>query len=114
MTDAPDAGSLLPLTPVVFHVLAALASEPRHGYAVAREVEELTAGKVVLGPGTLYGSLQRMTDAGLIEETGNPGDPGLHAERRRYYRRTPLGRAALRAESERLARTLAVVQERLG
>jgi len=114
MTDDLDPGRLLPLTPVVFHVLAALASEPRHGYAVAREVEELTAGRVVLGPGTLYGSLQRMTDAGLIEEADNPGDPGLHAERRRYYRLTPLGRAVLRAESERLARTLAVVQERLG
>ena len=114
MNAQPDPGPLLPLSPVVFHVLAALASEPRHGYAVAREVEELTAGRVVMGPGTLYGSLQRMTEAGLIEETGNPGEPGLHAERRRYYRLTPLGRAALRAESERLARTLAIVQERLG
>lgn len=114
MTEPPDPGPLLPLSPVVFHALAALASEPRHGYAVAREVEELTGGKVVMGPGTLYGSLQRMADAGLIEETENPGEPGLHAERRRYYRITPLGRAALRAESERLARTLAVVQERLG
>ncbi len=114
MTDAVDPGPVLPLSPAVFHVLAALAREPKHGYAVAREVEGLTAGKVVMGPGTLYGSLQRMTDAGLIEETDNPGEPGLHAERRRYYRITPLGRAALRSESERLARTLAVVQERLG
>jgi len=114
MNAQTDPGPLLPLSPVVFHVLAALASEPRHGYAVAREVEELTAGRVVLGPGTLYGSLQRMTEAGLIEETENPGEPGLHAERRRYYRLTRLGRSALRAESERLARTLAVVQERLG
>lgn len=106
--------ALLPLTATVFHVLAALASEPRHGYAVAREVEELSGGRIVMGPGTLYGSLQRMTDAGLIEEAANPGDDGQHVDRRRYYRITDLGRAALRAESERLARTLAVVQERMG
>jgi DNA-binding PadR family transcriptional regulator len=92
----------------------ALASEPRHGYAIAQEVEELTEGRIVMGPGTLYGSLQRMTDAGLIQETPNPGHEGLHADRRRYYRVTPLGRAALRAESERLLRALAVARERMG
>lgn len=114
MTDPTDLERLLPLSPTVFHVLAALAREPRHGYAVAREVEELSGGRLVMGPGTLYGSLQRMTEAGLIAEAENPGDDGLHAERRRYYRSTPLGKAALRAESERLARTLAWVQERMG
>ncbi|HSW28930.1 MAG TPA: PadR family transcriptional regulator [Longimicrobiales bacterium] len=98
----------------MFHVLVALATSPRHGYAVAREVEELSEGRIVMGPGTLYGSLQRMTDAGLIQETENPGEQGLHAERRRYYRITHLGRAALRADTQRLARALAVVQERLG
>lgn len=114
MSDARELDRILPLTPTVFHVLAALAGEPRHGYAVAREVEELTHGRLVMGPGTLYGSLQRMTEAGLIEEAPNPGDDGQHAERRRYYRITQTGRAALRAESERLVRTLAVVQERMG
>lgn len=114
MTGEPQLDRLLPLTPAVFHVLVALAREPRHGYAVAREVEELSAGRIVMGPGTLYGSLQRMCDAGLIEETPNPGEDGHHAGRRRYYRVTALGRAALRVESERLARALALAQERLG
>ena len=114
MTDASGLQELLPLTPTVFHMLVALAGGPRHGYAVAQEVEELTDGRVVLGPGTLYGSLQRMQDSGLIEETDNPGEDGLHAGRRRYYRVTPLGSAALHAESQRLARTLTVAQARLG
>jgi DNA-binding PadR family transcriptional regulator len=114
MTGHPELDRLLPLTATVFHVLAALVSESRHGYAIAREVEELTSGRVLMGPGTLYGSLQRMTDAGLIEEVEKPGADGRHAERRRYYRSTALGRAALRAESERLVHTLALVRERLG
>jgi DNA-binding PadR family transcriptional regulator len=105
---------LLPLSPTVFHMLVAMADGPAHGYAIAQEVEELTAGTVVLGPGTLYGSLQRMVSWGLIEETENPGDDSLHAQRRRYYRVTPAGTTALRAESERLARALDAVRERLG
>jgi DNA-binding PadR family transcriptional regulator len=114
MTGRPELDRLLPLTPTVFHTLVALASEPRHGYVIAQEVEELTEGRIVMGPGTLYGSLQRMTDAGLIQETDNPGDEGLHTDRRKYYRVTALGRAALQAESERLLRTLAVARERMG
>lgn len=114
MTRHPELDTLLPLTPTVFHVLVALAGEVRHGYAIAREVEDVTHGRISMGPGTLYGSLQRMTDKGLIEEGENPGHAGAHAERRRYYRITPLGRSALRAESERLARAIEVVQERLG
>ena len=114
MTGPKSLNDLLPLTPTVFHVLVALASGPRHGYAVAQEVEELTEGRIVMGPGTLYGSLQRMQDAGLIEETENPGEAGLHADRRRYYKMTPLGSAALQAESERLMRAVTVAQARLG
>lgn len=110
--DGLDA--LLPLSPTVFHMLVAMVDGPAHGYAIAQAVEELTGGTVVLGPGTLYGSLQRMVSRGLIEETENPGEEGLHAERRRYYRMTPLGTAALRAESERLARAVDAVRERLG
>jgi DNA-binding PadR family transcriptional regulator len=110
----PDLDTLLPLTPTVFHVLVALASEPRHGYAIAREVENITDGRITMGPGTLYGSLQRMAERGLIVEADNPGEGGQHAERRRYYRITPLGSEALRAESERLARAVDVVRERMG
>jgi DNA-binding PadR family transcriptional regulator len=114
MAGRSELDALLPLTPAVFHVLVALASEPRHGYAVAREVEDLTDGRLAMGPGTLYGSLQRMTERGLIHEVENPGEGGGHADRRRYYGITPLGRAALSAESERLTRAVAVARERLG
>ncbi|MBW3534015.1 MAG: PadR family transcriptional regulator [Gemmatimonadetes bacterium] len=105
--------SLLPLTPVVFHVLLALARGPAHGYAIAGEVEEVTSGRVRMGPGTLYGSLQRMRDEGLLEEAENPGEEGAHAGRRRYYALTPLGRAALRAEGERLGKAARLVAARL-
>jgi DNA-binding PadR family transcriptional regulator len=114
MTDEAELDRLLPLTPTVFHMLVALAGGPRHGYAIAREVEALSDGRIVMGPGTLYGSLQRSVLAGVIEEAENPGDDGLHAERRRYYALTPLGSAALRAESARLLHTASVAQERLG
>ena len=114
VTHARDFESLLPLTPTAFHVLLAMASGPRHGYAIAREVEELTDGRIVMGPGTLYGSLQRMVASGLIEETDNPREKGLHARRRRYYRMTPVGSMALRSESEWLLRAVNVAQERLG
>lgn len=114
MTDRTALERVLPLTSTVFHVLVALAQGPRHGYAIAREVDDLSDGRVVMGPGTLYGSLQRMQESGLIEETENPGEDGLHAERRRYYRMTALGSAALRSESERLLRTANVARERLG
>jgi DNA-binding PadR family transcriptional regulator len=114
MTDQTKLDELLPLSQTAFHVLVVLANGPRHGYGVAQEVEELTEGRLVMGPGTLYGSLQRMLASGLIEEAKNPGEEGLHAERRRYYRMTPVGSAALRAESTRLMRTAAVAQQRLG
>lgn len=115
MSRSPDdLDGVLPLTPTVFHILVALARGPGHGYAVAQEVEELTDGRIVMGPGTLYGSLQRMVAAGLIEEAENPGDEGLHSERRRYYRLTAMGGAALRSESERLMRAARVARERLG
>jgi DNA-binding PadR family transcriptional regulator len=114
MTDESKLNDLLPLTPTVFHVLVALASGPRHGYGVAQEVEELTEGRIIMGPGTLYGSLRRMLRSGLITEAENPGEEDLHAERRLYYRMTPVGSAALQAESTRLMRTASLAQERLG
>ena len=114
MTDPSKLDELLPLTPTAFHVLVALANGPRHGYGVAREVEELTEGRIVMGPGTLYGTLRRMLGSGLIDEAENPGEEGLHAERRRYYEMTPLGGAALHSESTRLLRAAVVAQERLG
>jgi len=114
MTQDDALDRVLPLSPTAFHILVSLADGPSHGYAVAREVEELTEGRIVMGPGTLYGSLQRMVAAGLIEEAANPGEAGLHAERRRYYRTTQLGSAALRSESDRLLRAVSLARERLG
>jgi len=114
MSSDQDLAEVLPLSPIAFHVLVALAQAPRHGYGIAQEVEELTEGRIVMGPGTLYGSLQRLTGAELICEAENPGEEGLHAKRRRYYRMTALGSAALAAESTRLLRTARLAQERLG
>jgi len=114
VTHSTELDSLLPLSQTAFHVLVAIAHGPRHGYAIAQDVEELTDGRIVMGPGTLYGSIQRMVAAGLIEEAENPGEEGLHAGRRRYYRMTPIGGSALRAESERLLRAVNLAQERLG
>ena len=113
MTTTEDLDHVLPLSPTAFHSLVAMADGPRHGYAIAREVEELSDGRIVMGPGTLYGSLQRLVAAGLISETENPGEGGQHAGRRRYYRMTPLGSAALRYESARLMKAASVAQARL-
>lgn len=107
--------TLQPLTPVALHVLLALAGGASHGYAIAHEVEHATEGAVRLGPGTLYGALQRLVDGGLIEEVGAPaGAEGAHAERRRYYALTRAGERALRADARRLARAVRMVRSRLG
>jgi DNA-binding PadR family transcriptional regulator len=96
----------LPLTPVVLHILLAVAAGERHGYAIAQEVEELTGGDVRMGPGTLYGSIQRMLASGLIEEAAPRAARGDEDRARRYYRATTLGRRVLDRELERLARVV--------
>jgi DNA-binding PadR family transcriptional regulator len=96
-----DVQAFLPLTPAVFHILLALADASRHGYGIAREVAERTAGRVRLGPGTIYGTLGRMAEAGLVEERASARHRP-EEERRRYYRLTPLGRDVARAEAARL------------
>ena len=93
----------LPLTTPVFHILLALADGEKHGYAIKREVEKSTAGRVSMGPGTLYGAIKRLLGAGLIAETVERPDPALDDSRRRYYELTALGRGVLAAETERLA-----------
>lgn len=90
------------LTPAVFHILLALADEDRHGYGIMLEVAARTNQQVVMGPGTLYGTLKRMLESGFIEECGERVDPDLNDERRRYYRLTRQGRRAARSEAERL------------
>jgi DNA-binding PadR family transcriptional regulator len=96
-----------PLTPAAFQVLLALAGGQAHGYAVMRFVEQVTAGTVRLGPGTLYRTIGRLLADGLVEEVegGDPAAP--HDARRRYYRLTPLGRRAAEAEATLLDRMVA-------
>jgi DNA-binding PadR family transcriptional regulator len=101
-----------PLTPAVFHILLALAAGEMHGYAIMREVAILSDGQVVVGPGTLYGSIKKLLSAGLIEESSQRPDPDLDDERRRYYRITGEGLAVLRAEADRLARLVRAAVDR--
>ncbi len=90
------------LTPTVFHILLALSARERHGYGIMKQVESDSLGKIKMGPGTLYGSIKRMLDAGLIEESESRIDPELDDARRIYYRITGLGEKALHAEFDRL------------
>jgi DNA-binding PadR family transcriptional regulator len=99
-----------PLTPAVFHILLAIVDGERHGYGIMQEVSAKTGGKVVLGPGTLYGTINRMLEAGLIKESGERSDPEMNDERRRYYRITGKGRRAAVAEAERLQRLVRVAR----
>ena len=93
----------LPLTPAVFHVLLALADGERHGYAIMQEVAASTEGRIKMGPGTLYGTIKRLLEIRLIEESDERPDPKLDDERRRYYRLSGLGQRVVRAEAERYA-----------
>ena len=95
--------SFLPLPPATFHILLALAEEPRHGYAIIQDVAASTDGELVLSAGTLYRSIQRMLEQGLLVETRTRPKPELDDERRRYYELSALGAAVARAEAQRLA-----------
>jgi DNA-binding PadR family transcriptional regulator len=106
MQTDPAPGDLLPLPAAAFHILLALADEDRHGYAIIQDVAARTGGEVMLGAGTLYRSIQRMLEQGLIEELTERPAPELDDERRRYYRMTPFGREVARAETARLAALL--------
>ena len=91
-----------PPTPAVFQILLALADGERHGYAIMQAVSAETNDMFSMGPGTLYGALKRMLEAGLVEECGERPDPGINAERRIYYRITTDGRAVAALEAERM------------
>jgi len=90
------------LPPATFHILMSLAANDRHGYAIIQDVESRTGGQLKLGAGTLYRSLQRMLEQGLIIETGDRPAADLDDERRRYYRIAEYGEAVARAEAARL------------
>jgi len=97
-----------PLTPAVLHILLALSTEERHGYGIMKQVERESRGKVKMGPGTLYGSIGRMIEAGLIRESDKRPDAALDDERRIYYAITGAGRKALEAELDRYREVVAV------
>ncbi len=97
-----DADEHLPLPAATFHILLALAEADRHGYGIIQDVEARTGGALRLSAGTLYRSIQRLLEQGLIVETRERPAPEDDDERRRYYRITPLGRAVAKAEARRL------------
>ncbi len=103
MPHDPNPESLLPLPPAVFQILIALADSDRHGYAIIQDVKERTNGRLNLGAATLYRSLQRMLEQGLIVETADRPVPEEDDERRRYYRIASFGQRVARAETARLA-----------
>jgi DNA-binding PadR family transcriptional regulator len=105
-----DADDLLPLPPATFHILVALADDDRHGYAIMQEVAGRTNGALKLSAGTLYRSIQRMLEQGLVTEVGTPAKSLSDDERRRYYRITAFGRAVATAEAQRLAQMVALAR----
>jgi len=110
--DPEDIDSFLPLPASAMHIIVALAAGERHGYAIMRDIADLSGGSVKMGPGTLYGSIKRMIDQGLVEEADERPDPALDDERRRYYRLTGLGQRVGAAERARLAALLDAAQLR--
>jgi DNA-binding PadR family transcriptional regulator len=102
----PEPASFLPLHRDTFHILVSLADRDRHGYAVMQDVLERTDGTLRLSPSSLYASIRRLLEQGLIEELAERPDPAHDDERRRYYRLTRLGRDVAQAEARRLERLL--------
>jgi len=100
--DRHARSGLTPLSPAFFHILLSLGQGERHGYALKREISRRTEGKLNLGPGVLYGSINKMLELGLIEESDDRPDPHLDDERRRYYRITNYGRKVAQAEAARM------------
>jgi DNA-binding PadR family transcriptional regulator len=109
---AGDPEALLPLTSAAFHILLALTGEERHGYGIMQETTLSSDGKVKIGPGTLYRSIRRLLDDGLIEESDERPVPDLDDERRHYYRLTPFGLRVVRAEAQRLAALVRIAQSK--
>src|SRR5690606_25170298 len=100
-------------TPAVLHILLALSREERHGYGIMKQVESDSQGKVKMGPGTLYGSIGRMIEAGFIRESDKRVDPEMDDERRIYYQITALGQRTLEAELDRYRDVVSIAQKRL-
>jgi DNA-binding PadR family transcriptional regulator len=112
MAHDEDPASLLPLPLATFHILLALAEGDRHGYAIIQDVALRTGGELKLSAGTLYRSIQRLLEQGLIEERRERPAPELDDERRRYYRITAFGTAVARAEARRLTQLVKLARAR--
>jgi DNA-binding PadR family transcriptional regulator len=113
-SDRRTASDLTPLSPAFFHILLSLGAGERHGYAIKREIGVRTEGKLKMGPGVLYGSINKMLELGLIEETDDRPDPHLDDERRRYYRITKYGRKAAQAEAARMGELVQLASATFG
>jgi DNA-binding PadR family transcriptional regulator len=107
-----DLQHLLPLTPAVFFILFALADGEKHGYAIMQTVSQISDQQFRMGPGTLYTTIQRLLDLGLIEETGSVGRQSDHENRRRYYKLTRTGKAALAADLRRMESVVRLARNR--
>jgi DNA-binding PadR family transcriptional regulator len=101
-----------PLTPAVLHILLALSTKERHGYGIMKQAQADSQGKVKMGPGTLYGSIRRMIEAGLICESDSKRDPEMGDERRVYYAISALGQEALATELQRYRNVLTVARRK--
>jgi DNA-binding PadR family transcriptional regulator len=106
----PDPVKLLPLPAATFHILMAVSDEDRHGYAIIQDIAARTNGELKMSAGTLYRSIQRMLDQGLLIETDTRPAPDQDDERRRYYRISKYGIAVARAEMQRLSQLLKLAQ----
>lgn len=107
-----EIGALLPLPPATFHILMAVAEEDRHGYAIIQDIAARTDGALQMSAGTLYRSIQRMQEQGLIVETRERPAPEDDDERRRYYRITPFGVAVAKSEARRLTQMVKLARAR--
>lgn len=110
--DTGEPEELLPLSPAAFHILLALTGGESHGYGIMQETLRASEGRVNLGPGTLYRTIKRLLQDGLIEESEERPAPDLDDERRHYYRLTPFGLRVARAEAQRLAALVRLAQSR--
>jgi len=111
MKDHPDPSSFLPLPPAAFHILMSVAEDDRHGYAIIQDVMARTHGELKLSAGTLYRSIQRMLEQGLILETRERPAAEYDDERRRYYRITSFGASVARAEARRLSQLVKLARQ---
>lgn len=107
-----DPASYLPLTALAFHILLAVAEEPRHGYGIILDIEERSQGAMRIRSGTLYTAIQRLESDGLLEESVKGSSGRGEDERRRYYRMTPLGRKVAKLEADRLTAMLRTAASR--